>query len=197
MRFTPVALGGPMIIDVEPHDDARGGFARIFCAEAFARAGLPAQFVQCNLSSNRRRGTLRGLHYQREPYPEGKLVRCTRGAIYDVAVDLRGNSVTRGRWMAVELTADNQRALWIPRGFAHGFQTLRPGTDVFYQMTEAYRPEFSAGMRWDDPALAIAWPLADPIVSPRDRGFPGFAELAAAGPLAGVARGPVREPVTA
>ncbi len=175
MRFTPIALGGPMIVDMEPHVDERGSFARAFCAEEFTRAGLPVRFVQCNLSSNPRRGTLRGLHYQRAPYDEGKLVRCTRGAIYDVVVDLRPNSVTFRRWVAVELSAENGRAFWVPPGFAHGFMTLRDGSDVFYQMTEAYRPESGAGLRWDDPAFAIAWPQSDPILSERDRSFAPFA----------------------
>ena len=138
MRFAPVALGGPMIIEPEPQEDERGSFTRTFCAEAFARAGLPDRFVQCNLSHNRRRGTLRGLHCQLDPHPEGKLVRCVRGAIWDVAVDVRRHSVTCCRWVAVELTAENQRALWVPFGFAHGFVTLCDDTDVFYQMTESY-----------------------------------------------------------
>ncbi|HET8997231.1 MAG TPA: dTDP-4-dehydrorhamnose 3,5-epimerase, partial [Acetobacteraceae bacterium] len=174
MRFTPVALGGPMIIDLDAHEDERGSFARTFCAAEFAQAGLPACFVQCSLSRNPRRGTLRGLHYQAPPREEGKLVRCTRGAIWDVAVDLRRNSVTCGRWVAEELSAENQRALWVPPGFAHGFVTLCDDTDVFYQMTAPYCPELSAGVRWDDPAFGIAWPVRDPWLSERDRRYPDW-----------------------
>jgi len=174
MRFTPVALGGPMIIDPEPREDARGSFIRTFCADEFAQAGLPDHFVQCSLSCNSRRGTLRGLHYQLYPHQESKLVRCTRGAVWDVAVDVRRHSVTCGRWVAVELSAENQRALFVPPGFAHGFVTLSDDTDVFYQITAFHRPELAAGLRWDDPAFGIAWPVSDPILSPRDRSYPDW-----------------------
>jgi dTDP-4-dehydrorhamnose 3,5-epimerase len=168
MIFTPTALDGVWQIDLERHADPRGHLARSFCVDEFAAHGLPAAFVQCNVSYNAHRGTLRGLHWQADPYPEGKLVRCTRGAIFDVAVDLRPGSPTLHRWVATELTAENSRSLYIPPGFAHGFQTLTDATDVFYQMTEAYHPDLARGARWDDPAFAINWPLADPLLSERD-----------------------------
>ena len=128
--------------------------------------------AQCNVSFNRKRGTLRGLHYQAEPHAEAKLVRCTRGAVWDVIVDLRDKSATRHLWFSVELKAGNHRALYVPRGFAHGFQTLADGSEVLYQMSEFYHPESARGLRWDDPVLGIRWPVPDPIISPRDRAYP-------------------------
>ena len=172
MIFTPAALAGVWLVDLEPRRDPRGHFARSFCAEEFATHGLPRDFVQCNVSCNTRRGTLRGLHWQGEPHGEGKLVRCTRGAIFDVAVDLRPASPTRHRWLGVELTAMNGRALYIPAGFAHGFQTLADDSEVFYQMTEAYHGDLVRGARWDDPAFGIVWPLPAPILSERDQAHP-------------------------
>jgi dTDP-4-dehydrorhamnose 3,5-epimerase len=175
MRFTPAALDGVVIVDIEPREDARGYFARTFCADEFARAGLPTAFAQCSTSFNRRRGTLRGLHYQAEPRPEGKLVRCVRGSAFDVAVDIRPGSPTRRRWIGTELSAHNARALWIPPGFAHGFVTLTDDTELLYQITEAYRPELARGLRWNDPAFAIDWPVGEPILSERDANHPWFA----------------------
>lgn len=172
MRFTPTALDEVVIVDLQPHADERGYFARTFCAEEFGRAGLPRQFPQCNTSFNRRRGTLRGLHYQDEPHPEGKLVRCTRGAVFDVAVDIRPASVTYRRWIGVELDANGTRSLWIPPGFAHGFVTLADDSELLYQMTEFYYPELARGLRWDDPALGITWPVTAPIMSTRDATYP-------------------------
>ncbi len=172
MIFTRTALDGVWQIDLELRTDLRGHFARSFCAVEFAQHGLPAGFVQCNLSFNARRGTLRGLHWQAEPHPEGKLIRCTRGAIFDVAVDLRPGSPTLHRWIGVELTARTGRALFIPAGVAHGFQTLEDETEVFYQMTEFYHGEAARGARWDDPAFAITWALPDPILSERDLTHP-------------------------
>ena len=172
MRFLPTALDGVILVAPEPHTDARGSFSRTFCAEEFARAGLPPVFVQCNVSSNLRRGTLRGLHYQDLPHPEGKLVRCTRGALFDVAVDLRPGSASLHRWIGVELHGDSLHALWIPPGFAHGFVTLLDDTELFYQMTEPFHPDLARGLRWDDPALGIAWPVADPVLSARDASLP-------------------------
>lgn len=171
MLFRPTALDGPRLIETQRHGDERGWFARTFCAEEFARAGLPDRFVQCNTSFSHHRGTLRGLHYQDPPHAEGKLVRCTRGAVFDVAVDLRPGP-TQWRWIAHELSADDGVALWVPPGFAHGFVTLRDATEIFYQMTEHYRPECARGLRWNDPSLDIAWPIADPILSPRDAELP-------------------------
>lgn len=172
MIFTPTALGGVWQIDVELHSDMRGAFARTFCAETFAAHDLPSCFVQCNLSFNSRRGTLRGLHWQADPHPEGKLIRCTGGAIFDVAVDLRPGSPTLHRWIAAELTAQNRRALYIPPGCAHGFQTLTDDTEIFYQMTEAYHADLARGAPWDDPTFGIVWPLPDPILSARDLTHP-------------------------
>jgi len=168
MIFTPTALDGVWQIDLERHTDPRGHFARSFCAEEFAAHRLPSSFVQCSVSFNARRGTLRGLHWQAEPHPEAKLVRCTSGAIFDVAVDLRPDSPTLHRWVGIELTARNGRALYIPPGFAHGFQCLTDDSEVFYQMTEAYHGDLGRGARWDDPAFGIVWPLPDPILSERD-----------------------------
>lgn len=172
MIFTPTSLEGVLLLDLERRADARGHFARTFCTAEFAAHGILGSFVQCNLSYNERRGTLRGIHWQAEPHPEGKLVRCTRGAVYDVAVDLRGGSPTQHQWVAFELSAENGRSLYIPPGFAHGFQTLADGTEVFYQMTAAYQPDGARGARWDDPAFAIRWPLPDPILSERDTAYP-------------------------
>ena len=143
--------------------------ARTFCREEFQARGLACEFVQCSTSFNRHRGTLRGLHFQDAPYAETKLVRCTRGRVFDVAVDLRAGSTTRGRWSATELSAETGRMVYIPAGFAHGFQTLEDDTELFYQISVPYRPEAARCIAWDDPSLAIAWPLADPVLSARDR----------------------------
>jgi dTDP-4-dehydrorhamnose 3,5-epimerase len=174
MRFTAAALPGLIIVDLSVMSDDRGYFARTFCAEEFAAAGLPTVFPQCNTSFNLARGTLRGLHWQANPYPEGKLVRCTRGMILDVTVDLRPESPTCRRWFGIELSAEDGRALYIPPGFAHGFQTLADETEVFYQMSESYRRDLSRGGRWDDPAFGIDWPIRNPILSPRDAAYPNY-----------------------
>jgi dTDP-4-dehydrorhamnose 3,5-epimerase len=172
LKFTQTPLSGAQVLELEPIEDERGLFARSFCQDEFRSRGLDPVVAQCNVSYNRRRGTLRGLHYQVAPHEEAKLVRCTRGAIWDVIVDLREQSKTRLHWFAAELTADNRHALYVPRGFAHGFQTLADDTEVFYQMSEFYHPECARGIRWDDPSIGIRWPLADAVVSERDRGFP-------------------------
>ena len=164
-----------MIIDLEPIEDERGSFARTFDADAFREQGLDARVVQCSTSFNQRRGTLRGMHLQVPPSAEGKLVRCTRGSLYDVALDLRKTSSSRRRWIAVELTAENRRMLYIPEGVAHGFQTLAGETEVFYQMTARYDANAARGVRWNDPAFGIEWPIANPILSARDRSLPDFA----------------------
>lgn len=174
MLFRPMAIEGVWLIQPERQVDDRGYFARTYCDREFAAHGLPTQFPQCNVSRNARRGTLRGLHWQDDPNQEGKLVRCVRGAVMDVAVDLRRGSPTRGQWISSELTADNGEALFIPPGFAHGFQALRDGTELFYMMTESYRDGLARGLRWNDPTLAISWPLADPLVSDRDAALPLF-----------------------
>ena len=174
MRLTPTPLAGAFVIELDLLRDERGYFARTFDAPEFAKAGLDPAVVQCNTSYNAAAGTLRGLHYQADPDGEAKLVRCTRGAIFDVAVDLRPRSETYCRWFGVELTADNRRMLYIPVGMAHGFQTLQAQSEVHYQMSHPYLPDQARGVRFDDPAFGIPWPLPDPIVSERDRSFPDF-----------------------
>lgn len=174
MLFTETKLKGAYIIDLERREDERGFFARSWCAEEFENLGLNTRLVQCNVSFNVKKGTLRGMHYQVEPYPEAKVVRCTIGAIYDVIVDLRSDSPTFRQWVGVELSVENRRALYIPEGFAHGFQTLMDNTEVFYQMSEFFHPECARGVRWDDPAFGIEWPTDDRIVSVRDQDYPEF-----------------------
>jgi dTDP-4-dehydrorhamnose 3,5-epimerase len=174
MRFAAARLAGLVVVDVETARDDRGHFARTFCSDEFEANGLPGNFPQCNLSFNQRKGTLRGMHWQADPAPEGKLVRCVRGSILDVALDLRPDSSTYLQWQGFDLTAENMRALYIPPGFAHGFQTTEDGSEVFYHMTERYRPELARGVRWNDPAFGIAWPLPDPILSPKDAAFPDY-----------------------
>lgn len=171
MKFIPTPLAGAFVLELERREDERGFFARSFCQDEFRAHGLSTTVAQCNVSWNRRRSTLRGLHLQAAPHEEAKLVRCTNGAVWDVMVDLRPRSATRLRWHAVELSADNRRAVYIPEGFAHGFQTLADDSEVLYQMSEFYHPECARGLRWDDPALDIKWPLPDPIVSDRDRSY--------------------------
>ncbi len=167
--FRPTEIAGAYLIEMEKLDDERGFFARAFCAEEFGQAGLNARITQCSVSFNEKRGTLRGMHYQAAPHQETKVVRCTRGAIFDVLVDLRRESATCGDWMSMELTADNRRMLYVPEGVAHGFQTLMDGTEVFYQMSEFFAPGSAFGVRWDDPAFGIRWPVESPILSERDR----------------------------
>ncbi len=172
MIFTETRLKGVYIIDMEPIRDERGFFARSFCQNDFTEHGLKVNVAQCNVSFNKKKGTLRGMHFQHPPKAEAKLVRCTRGKIYDVVIDLRPGSPTYCQWEAVELTADNYRALYIPEEVAHGFQTLEDNSEVFYQMYEFYAPEYAGGVRWDDPAFGITWPLPRPIISERDQSYP-------------------------
>lgn len=174
MRFTETKLKGAFILEPEILEDERGFFARTWCRHEFEAYGLTTVFVQGNISFNHKRGTLRGMHYQVEPHAEAKLVRCTMGAIYDVILDLRPDSATFKQWLAVELTAENRRMLFIPEGLAHGFQTLEDNTEVFYQMSEFYHPECARGVRWDDPEFGIIWAKGEPIVSTRDQEFPDF-----------------------
>src|SRR5579864_3435822 len=178
-----MTLPGAFLIELEGLEDERGFFARSWCAREFEARGLDARVAQCNVSFNRTRGTLRGMHYQADPYGETKLIRCTAGAIYDVIVDLRAASPAFTRWEAVELTAQSHRMLYIPEGFAHGFQTLADHTEVFYQMSEMYRRGYARGVRWDDPVFGIRWPDGNPILSEKDRSYHDFA--AQAGWLAG------------
>ena len=174
MIFTPARLSGVYVVAMERHGDERGWFARSWCAREFAEHGLEAGLSQTSLSHNRRRGTVRGMHYQRPPHQEAKLVRCIRGAISDVALDLREDSSTCGEWQAFELSAANGRGLYLPKGFAHGFQTLEPESEVLYQISGFYVPEAAAGVRWDDPAFAISWPLPVASISPRDAAWPDW-----------------------
>jgi len=174
----PTQLDGAFVVEPEPVRDDRGFFARSFCQNEFRARGLDPAVAQCNISFNSRRGTLRGLHFQVKPHEEAKLVRCTRGAIWDVIVDLREVSPTRYQWFSVDLSADNHRALYVPPGFAHGFQTLVDDSEVLYLMSEFYHPESARGLRWDDPAFGISWPYADPVISSRDRSYPLLADAA-------------------
>lgn len=172
MIFTETPIPGAYLVEMELLGDERGFFARSWCREEFAQHGLNPALVQCDVSYNKKRGTLRGMHYQTEPYPEAKLVRCTMGAIFDVMLDLRRDSPTCGRWAIFELSAMNRRMVYVPEGVAHGFQTLADDSEVFYQMSEFYHPECACGVRWDDPSFGIAWPLPVSAVSEKDRSYP-------------------------
>lgn len=177
VKFQETTIPGAFVIDIEPIADERGFFARAWCAREFEAHGLNPRLVQANVSYNRRRKTLRGMHLQRAPDEEAKLVRCTRGALYDVILDLRPDSPAFGRWVAYELSADNRRMLYIPEGCAHGFQTLADDTEVFYQHSAFYAPESATGVAWNDPAFGIEWPFPDdPILSPKDAAWPPFSE---------------------
>jgi dTDP-4-dehydrorhamnose 3,5-epimerase len=169
MRFTETPLKNAFVVEVEPQTDIRGSFARTFCAREFKNEGLVENFVQCNMSWNAHRGTVRGMHYQLAPSCEVKLVRCTAGALWDVIVDLRHESPTYLQWFGIELSMRNRIALYVPEMFAHGFQTLEDGTEVFYQMSEFYAPHLSAGLRYDDPKIGIEWPLPVSLISDKDR----------------------------
>jgi dTDP-4-dehydrorhamnose 3,5-epimerase len=172
MKFIETKLEGAFIVEPELHEDSRGFFGRTFCAREFGERGLERNFVQCSISLNRQKGTLRGLHYQRPPAPEVKLVRCTVGALYDVIVDLRPDSPTYGQHIGVELTGRNRRALYVPKMFAHGYQTLEENTEVFYQISEYYASETATGVRYNDPKLGIQWPLAVADLSDKDAKWP-------------------------
>ena len=175
MLFHPTKLGDAYVIEIERHVDERGFFARAWCQQEFEARGLNPRLAQCNISYNSRRGTLRGMHYQLAPHAEAKLVRCTRGAIYDVIVDLRPASPTYLQHVGEALTSDDRRMLYVPGGFAHGFLTLADDTEVFYQMSEFYAPDAGRGARWDDPAFAISWPIPVSVISPRDAAYLDFA----------------------
>ena len=179
MNFSETPLGGVFLIDPELRCDDRGFFARTWCAHEFAAQGLTAHFAQCSASFNAAAGTLRGLHYQSPPHAEAKLVRCTRGAVYDVVVDLRPRSPTLHDWFAIELSALNLRMVYLPAGCAHGFLTLADETEVFYQMSETYQPAASLGVRWNDPAIGIRWPRSVRVISERDAALPLLAESCA------------------
>ena len=172
MQFLETKLKGTYIIDPDCVEDERGFFARSFCKQEFERRGLCNEFVQCSISFNLLKGTLRGIHYQSPPQEETKLIRCTMGTIYDVIVDLRPHSKTLKEWIGVELSAHNRRMLYVPHGFAHGFMTLADSSEVFYQISPAYVPSSAKGLRWDDPALSIEWPGHPVMISERDKTFP-------------------------
>ncbi len=174
MRFTETKLQGAFVIDIEPIEDQRGFFARSFCRLEFERHGLNPDLAQCSISFNKVKGTLRGMHYQAAPHAEAKVVRCTMGAIYDIVIDLRPGSPSFKQWVGVELSAKNRNAVYIPEGFAHGFLSLADESEVYYQISEYFVPECSAGVRWDDPAFAVQWPGQVKVISERDRNYPDF-----------------------
>jgi dTDP-4-dehydrorhamnose 3,5-epimerase len=174
MIFKETKLKGAYIIELELIEDDRGFFARSFCKNEFEKLGLNPNIVQCNISYSKKRGTLRGMHYQVAPYEESKIVSCRRGTIYDVILDLRLDSPTYCQWFALELSADNFKMLYIPEGLAHGFQTLEDNTVVFYQMSEFFYSEYARGVRWDDPLFRIKWPIPDTILSKKDKKYEDF-----------------------
>ena len=174
MIFKETNIKGSWIIIPEKQEDKRGFFSRTFCREDFNEHALNTTFVQCNTSFNKRKGTIRGMHYQTAPYEETKLVRCTRGTIYDVIIDLRPGSLTFKQWVGMELTQENLKSFYIPRGVAHGFQTLADNSEVFYQMSEFYHPECARSVRWNDPVFSIKWPVPVIIMSQKDSNHPDF-----------------------
>jgi len=172
MTFTETRISGVYLVGLEKMEDERGYFSRSWCRREFAEHGLDPDLVQCNVSFNKKKGTLRGIHYQAAPHGESKLMRCTRGSLVDVAVDLRPGSATFLRWVAVELTPENGTMLFIPKGCGHGFQTLADDTEIFYQMSQYYVPGAASGVRWNDPLFGIQWPEAVRTISSRDREYP-------------------------
>jgi len=177
MKFSRTALSGLWLIDLEPREDERGFFTRTCCEREFGDRGLNTRWPQCNLSLTKRRGMIRGMHFQADPRPEIKLIRCSAGAIFDVLVDVRRDSPTFGQWEGFELTAQNRRSLYVPGGIAHGFQCLVHHCEVFYQMSEFYFPDLARGIRWSDPQVGINWPVPHPTLSERDEHLPFLAEL--------------------
>jgi len=176
MKFTPTSIAGAYLVQLERIEDVRGFFARSWCREEFKSQKISSDLVQCNISYNTKKGTLRGMHFQTDPKAEDKLVRCTLGSIYDVILDLRPESPTHLKWEGFELTSQNRDMLYIPKGLAHGFQTLEDETEVFYQMSEFFAPECASGVLWNDPAFNIQWPLTSPIVSDKDQSYPSYKE---------------------
>lgn len=175
MKFTALALPGTFLIEPELIEDERGFFARSFCSEEFKQQGISPHFVQCNISFNKKKNTLRGMHFQTGDKGEDKLIRCTMGAIYDVLIDLRPDSKTYKQWIAIELSGKNRKMLYVPKGLAHGFQTLEDHSEVFYQMSALFAPGFAGGVRWDDPAFGIKWPTAYPeVISDKDKSYQNF-----------------------
>lgn len=174
MIFSKTTLPGVFLIEPQLLEDERGFFARTWCRQEFLDHGLDARISQCSVSFNKRKGILRGMHYQEIPHAETKVVRCTKGSIYDVALDLRADSSTLGRYIAATLTAQNRTMMYIPEGVAHGFQTLEDDTEVFYQISESYAPEAARGVRWNDPSFGIEWPPDERLISPRDQSYGDF-----------------------
>lgn len=174
MIFKETKLKGAFLIEPVRLEDERGYFARTWCRKEFEAQGLNTNLVQCSISFNKKKGTLRGMHYQAASHEEVKLVRCTSGAIYDVIIDMRPESQTYRQWVAAELTVENQKMFYIPEGFAHGLITLQDNTEVFYQISEFYYPDLSRGVRWNDPAFSIQWPMAPTVMADRDRNYPDF-----------------------
>jgi len=174
--FTETKLRGAFVIEPEKHEDDRGFFARSWCEKEFQAQNLNPRIVQCNISFNRNKGTLRGMHYQAAPFAEAKLVRCTAGALYDVIIDLRPGSPTYKQHAGEVLSAVNYKMFWVPEGFAHGFQTLEDNTEIFYQMSEFYSPQHARGVRYNDPVFGIRWMIANPVIVDRDRNYPDFTD---------------------
>ncbi|HEY7986648.1 MAG TPA: dTDP-4-dehydrorhamnose 3,5-epimerase [Methylophilaceae bacterium] len=174
MRFVPTPIVGAYVVEPELIEDERGFFARTYCRDEFLANGLNPDLLQCSISFNKRRGTLRGMHYQKAPYAETKLVRCTQGAIFDVIIDLNRESASYLQWFGIELTAEKRNALYIPPGLLHGFQTLSDDAEILYQISEVYRPEYSAGFRWNDASFGIDWPEPVTVMSQRDKSYPDF-----------------------
>lgn len=177
MKFSESKLKGLWVIDLELRADDRGFLARTFCEKEFSAHGLNTRWPQCNLTLTKKRGMIRGMHYQAEPKPEIKLIRCAAGRIWDVLVDVRKGSSTFGQWESFELSSQNRRMLYVPGGFAHGFQCLEDLSEVFYQMSEVYDPNLARGIRWNDPTAGVRWPVPDPILSDRDRDLPLLSSL--------------------
>ena len=174
MIFTQLPLIGAYLINIEPLEDERGFFARTFCKDEFKKHGIDFSCVQCNISYNKKKGTLRGMHYQAAPHEEEKIVSCIRGAIFDVIVDIRTDSATYKKWYGTELSAKNHAMLYVPKGFAHGFQTLSANSEVFYMMSEYYHPECASGIRWDEPELNIKWPMKPKVITEKDSAYRDF-----------------------
>lgn len=174
MKFTELKLSGSYVIELEKHGDDRGFFARAFCKKEYEKCGLFNEIVQINDSLSKDKGTLRGMHYQLEPKAEDKIVRCIKGSLYDVIIDIRNDSETFGKWIGVELTAENRKMLFVPKGFAHGFITLEANTEAYYLVTEYYSPEYERAIRWNDTKFDIKWPINPIVISDRDKNHPDF-----------------------
>lgn len=174
MKFIETDLTGAYLIELDLKEDERGFLARTFCRSEFEKQGLESRLAQANISFNARRGTLRGMHYQAQPFAEVKLVHCVQGALYDVIIDLRPDSQSYCCYYGVKLNAENRSMLYVPEGFAHGFQTLEDNTVIYYMISEFYAPQYARGVRWNDPVFGISWPFSDPIISERDRQLPDY-----------------------